>query len=188
MPIDKDELEIAKLAALASGELKRIDASSLGTPAGGPANKLDPRSFISAPTSTAPPVPRHNMKVPGMVTAPVSRPAGTIKGDTVTVNPADLMIPIDGVDEETRKAIERHSAGNIQPEPQQQVAPPKPVPPPNVQVRENETFPTKTVSVDAVEVRKMFGYIKRKIRAIEKNHDIIIKTLKGLTDEKNKKG
>ena len=93
--VNPDELEIAKLAAFTSSSLKHVDESLLQRSSNGPANKLDPRKFISQPASPQPQRPTIQLvKDNQFIEPPKSRSVGREVMGTTEVNIDDLMIPI----------------------------------------------------------------------------------------------
>jgi len=91
--MNSDELEVAKLAAITSSELKKIDSSMMERNIkGGPANRIDPRRFLS----NMPNQPNNTRIInnSNIIQAPKSTPAGTEVVGTEAVNIRDLLIPI----------------------------------------------------------------------------------------------
>jgi len=175
--INPDELEVAKLAALVGGQLKEVDNSTIQKNTAGPANKLDPRSFISKPIKQQP--PKHQAKIPGVVQEQKITPAGAEVQGTVNVNMNELMIPMDGLDEETRKAMQAHMGAPINTPP---IAPPPAPMPQQVEGPKVDIKPANKIVND--ETTKGINYLKRKLRAIEKNQDKIIKMLEGINEKR----
>ncbi len=178
----EDEVEAAKLAALVSDELKKIDSFAIGRSSRGPANKLDPRSFIKTQPAPTQQVPNFNQQ---------NRPIQP--EEKISVNVSELMITPE--DPETKKAMEkiieeenkklRPAVHIAQPVPAQPAnTPPAAVTPPSfinpkahiLQQAEASIFQV-IKDADMNEIKKFITYTKNKIKNLEKSINSIIELL-----------
>ena len=171
-----DDLEAAKLAALVSRELKKVDESTLGrTPGKTAANQLNPLSFVKTPAQASNILSQ-------------SAPQTFQPGQKVAVNVNDLLIQPDA---ETRKAMEKIEASEqvfVQPEI-------KSISKPiinNHQTQSPIIQPPQLIyqaidKDDMLEIKKYITYTKNKIKNLEKLITIILQILnkKGNSNESN---
>lgn len=92
--MNSDEFEIAKLAAVTSGALKKVDAAMMERSSKGPVNKIDPRSFISNQGTPVHKNAARRINNPNIIQAPVARPVGREVIGHEPVNIQDLLIPM----------------------------------------------------------------------------------------------
>lgn len=179
----EEERLLAEFAANVARTLKATDDKMQGSTANGPANRINPRDFI--PTQPGQrgvrPAQQPNViKGLDMIEAPKSTPTGADVHGTVSVPINDLMIPMDGLDADMRRAIAAHSAPA-----QAQV--PIPIPEPirqpeaptveQVQALGKQRKPKKgEPGFDMAEARKAFNYVKRKLVELEKKVDQLLET------------
>jgi hypothetical protein len=97
-----NELEVAKLAALVSGNLKYVDSQTVtGSATSGPANKINPRNFIKQPGTQRP---------QGYAASPYTDNPSEIL-ERVSVDTKALEIPIP---DDIKKYAERYQEPTIQ--------------------------------------------------------------------------
>jgi len=171
----EDQLAVAMLAALTAGEMNNVDQSTIQKSSQGSARNIDPRNFISSPNPHNVPNGQQGTRVlqndPSIIQQPVSRPAGSEYYGDVNVNVQDLLIP-EGLQEEMNNIPMPPGHDPIP-------IPPMPtMPPPTEHRGEFVTPPTYSTPAKKDEVQKAIGYIKRKIRVIEKNQELILEALK----------
>ena len=186
MSISEDELEVAKLAAAVSGALKHVDSTMLNNNnTNGQANRIDPRSFLPAQPQQRP--AQRQLNVPNMIQQQVSRPLGAEVVGTEQVNVADLVIPMDGLDAETRKLVAQHMRSEPQPPtaclPENRLGPTPNTIAASIKAQTNETFIREVIKEIETEPEKAYQYLKRKIKVLEKKLDQIIDKLGIETNE-----
>jgi len=99
--MNNDDLEVAKLAAMVSGNLKRVDSQTVTQSAtSGPANKINPRRFIQQP------IPQPHMSQPHMNQTEVL--------ERVPIDSTTLQIPIP---EDMKQYVEKYQQPTIQKSP-----------------------------------------------------------------------
>jgi len=158
--MNSDELEIAKLAAIASGELKKVDSSMMERSSRGPANRIDPRSFISNQGRPVQQNATRPINNPNIIQAPVARPVGREVIGHEPVNVQDLLIPLpEGVE---------------MPELQQ---PPPPPPPPNRNVHTiNGPVPINQTYVPS-DLEERISKLEKKVNKIDKKINTLLKKI-----------